>query len=237
MKCLLFLLLLTPFAATSAQSTADQLAGAWSTTYLDGNGRTNELTMTIVDGYFAMTAFNQDSAVFVATLGGSYEATDSIFTVTYEFDSGNPDNVGRTVDMPYRAVGSLLVFNNDKAWKRVDAAGGELAGAWQITGRKQEGEMRRRKSDGPRRTMKILSGTRFQWIAYNTETKEFMGTGGGGYTLEDGRYTEQIEFFSRDPERVGDYLSFDYKIRNNEWHHSGLSSKQQPIYETWGHRE
>ena len=26
--------------------------------------------------------------------------------------------------------------------------------------------------------MKILSGSRFQWIAYNTETRQFMGTGG-----------------------------------------------------------
>ena len=43
--------------------------------------------------------------------------------------------------------------------------------------------------------MKILTGSRFQWIAYNTETKQFFGTGGGSYTAKNGVYTENIEFF------------------------------------------
>ena len=85
--------------------------------------------------------------------------------------------------------------------------------------------------------MKILSGTRFQWIAYNTETKEFKGTGGGRYTTENGRYTEHIEFFSKDNSRVGAELGFDYALKEGEWHHSGLNSKGQPMYEIWAGRE
>ena len=85
--------------------------------------------------------------------------------------------------------------------------------------------------------MKILSGTRFQWIAYNTETKEFLGTGGGTYTTEDGKYTENIEFFSRDATRVGTSLAFTFEIKDSNWHHSGLSSKGEPIYEIWSLRK
>lgn len=85
--------------------------------------------------------------------------------------------------------------------------------------------------------MKILSGTRFQWIAYNTETKEFKGTGGGTYTTLDDTYTEQIEFFSRDDSRVGARLQFTYNLKNEDWHHSGLSSKGTPIYEIWSLRK
>ena len=85
--------------------------------------------------------------------------------------------------------------------------------------------------------MKILSGTRFQWIAYNTETKEFMGSGGGTYTTKEGKYTENIEFFSRDDSRVGASLQFDYELKDGDWHHSGLSSKGQPIYEIWSIRK
>ena len=70
--------------------------------------------------------------------------------------------------------------------------------------------------------MKILSGTRFQWIAYHIDNKQFLGTGGGTYTTVNGEYTENIEFFSRDSSRVGATLSFDYEIKENEWHHSGL---------------
>jgi hypothetical protein len=85
--------------------------------------------------------------------------------------------------------------------------------------------------------MKILSGTRFQWIAYNIETKEFFGTGGGTYTTVDGKYTENIAFFSRDNSRVGASLQFDFTLENGEWHHKGLSSKGDPIHEIWTRRE
>ena len=81
--------------------------------------------------------------------------------------------------------------------------------------------------------MKILSGSRFQWIAYNTETRQFMGTGGGTYLTVKGKYIEQIEFFSRDDSRVGAKLDFEFKLDNGEWNHMGLSSKGDPIHEIW----
>ena len=89
---------------------------------------------------------------------------------------------------------------------------------------------------GPRKTMKILSGTKFQWIAYNTETGDFSGTGGGTYTTEGGKYTENIDFFSRDNTRVGASLKFDYELKEKKWHHRGLSSEGSPIYEIWSLR-
>jgi hypothetical protein len=85
--------------------------------------------------------------------------------------------------------------------------------------------------------MKILSGSRFQWIAYNVDTKEFFGTGGGTYTTIDGKYTETIEFFSRDNSRVGSTLTFDFSIEEGRWRHKGLSSKGEPIDEYWSKRE
>jgi hypothetical protein len=85
----------------------------------------------------------------------------------------------------------------------------------------------------PRKTLKILSSTRFQWMAINTETKEFFGTGGGTYTFKDGKYTENIEFFSRDSSRVGASLSFDGSVNNNVWTHKGLSSRGEAIHEEW----
>ena len=54
-------------------------------------------------------------------------------------------------------------------------------------------------------------------------------------TFENGKYTEHIEFFSRDSSRVGASLGFDGKIENGAWHHSGLSSRGEPIYEIWKH--
>jgi hypothetical protein len=64
-----------------------------------------------------------------------------------------------------------------------------------------------------------------------------MGTGGGTYTFANGKYTEHIEFFSRDSSRVGAALTFDGKLENGDWHHSGLSSKGDPIYEVWSRKK
>ena len=126
----------------------------------------------------------------------------------------------------------------DKKMKRIDnGTPGKLHGAWLMSGRVKDGKTQLRNTDQPRKTMKILSGTRFQWIAYNTETKQFMGTGGGTYTTIDGKYTESIEFFSRDDSKAGLSLKFDYSLVNGKWHHKGFSSKGDALHEIWGMRE
>jgi hypothetical protein len=117
-------------------------------------------------------------------------------------------------------------------WEKLSDSKDDLIGNWVITGRKQEGKISR-STPGARRTVKILSDGRFQWVAFNSETKEFSGTGGGTYTAKDGKYVETIAFFSRDDSRVGAELGFDFKVIDGEWHHSGLSSKGDPIYEIW----
>jgi hypothetical protein len=64
-----------------------------------------------------------------------------------------------------------------------------------------------------------------------------MGTGGGTYSTINGIYTENIEFFSRDNSKSGLTLEFNYSIDNNEWNHSGFSSKGDPIHEIWVRRD
>lgn len=79
----------------------------------------------------------------------------------------------------------------------------------------------------------MLSGTRFQWVAYDTAAKSFSGTGGGTYTFENGKYTETIEYHSKNSARVGAVLPFEYEIKGKKWDHSGLSSTGNPIREIW----
>ena len=241
MRLLPFFLLLLSSFSLQAQSPATQLLGAWESTFMDGEGRRSKLTMTIVDGFMVMTAYNADSGEFIATLGGRWRADWDHFSITYEFDSSDSTQVGGVATMPYELTGSMLVFNEDKFWTRVDdSTPGALAGAWEIIGRKRNGIMQDLTSRriGPRKTMKILSGKRFQWIAFNTETKRFSATGGGSYTTnEKGLYIEKIEFFSRDPARAGQQLSFDFKFVNGDWVHRGVSTKGDPVYEVWSLRK
>lgn len=229
-------LFLIGLSDVQAQGKAVNMVGAWQTE-LDGN----EVTLICSDQFFSAAIYSVAGKRFVGTLGGSYRIENDAFVGTYEFNTMNPEQVGESLRSPIldHKKGSLVLEHDGQrhTFKQLDdGTPGKLAGAWLITGRMQRGEMSKL-TPGARRTMKILSGTRFQWIAYNVETREFSGTGGGTYTTKDGKYTEHIEFFSRDGSRVGASLSFDFALEDGNWRHKGLSSRGDPIDEVWTKRE
>ena len=196
----------------------------------------NKAVMIVTPEFYSIAIFSQTDHSFVGTEGGAWsDAGNGMVEIVREFNTLDTGSVGvpQTLTVSFTGDGVMV---EDQGWSRIDdGTPGQLAGAWLITGRKREGEMRRRQP-GQRKTMKILSGTRFQWIAYHTGTKAFSGTGGGTYTTQDGKYVETIDFFSRDNSRVGAELPFDYDLKEGEWHHSGHSSKGSPMYEIWTQR-
>lgn len=210
---------------------AQELQGTYERSGSFGDRTINYVYLFSGD-FFSWTAFYENGE-FIATKGGSFEVSNDDLMLTYEFDTADPDMVGRTEQHTAEVKKKLAVIDN-QVWKNTDKGKeSPLAGPWLMGGRKQDGEISRRDTDRPRKTMKILTPTRFQWIAYNTETKAFMGTGGGTYTAVDGKYTENIEFFSRDKTRVGASLGFNFEVKGKDWHHSGKSSKGDPMYEIW----
>ena len=153
-----------------------------------------------------------------------------------EFHTRDKEHVGQSRSYNILVKDDVLTIRADDrevVYKRVDDGSAPLTGLWQITGRMQEGKLVPIHRSGTRKTIKILSGKHFQWAAIDPGTKAFMGTGGGTYEFANGKYTEHIEFFSRDSSRVGTSLSFDGKLEKGEWHHSGLSSRGDKIYEVW----
>ena len=227
------------FITVDAQRPGD-LRGAWQGTAPDLHADL-EVTMICSERYFSVALYNMESKAFAGTHGGSYRIEGDEMVVTLEFHSNNPELIGKEVRQKItfkdRAFTTVDPAGSKAEWKQLDdGTPGKLAGAWLITGRYRNGQLSER-TPGARRTMKILSGTRFQWIAYNVDTKEFSGTGGGSYTTRDGKYTEDIEFFSRDNSRVGASLTFDFALEDGRWRHKGLSSKGDPIDEVWTRRE
>ncbi|MEM1001792.1 MAG: membrane or secreted protein, partial [Bacteroidota bacterium] len=218
---------------------AQSPVGSWESLYEDDNGVTIKMVVIFSDNYQVATHFKAETGEFVSTNGGSWSLEGAQMTEVIEFDSAKPERVGTSisfeVDMTKNEMG---IIGYEMVLKRIDdGRPGRLQGAWLMSGRKRDGQIQNRDTNRPRKTMKILSGTRFQWIAYNTETKEFKGTGGGTYTTIHGTYTENIEFFSRDISRVGAKLDFNFELIEGQWHHSGLSSKGQPLYEIWSLRK
>jgi hypothetical protein len=187
------------------------------------------------DGYFTQTVFDKKNKIFVGTMGGTYNVKTDSIAVNIEFNSKGGQGIGKRVVYSFIAKDDELILDMDGhpvKMKRIDNGKYNLAGLWRITGRMQNGDVVQMQR-GDRKTLKILSGTRFQWMAVNPVTKEFFGTGGGVYTFKDGKYTETIEFFSRDSSRVGASLTFDGSLTGDVWNHKGLSSKGDPIHELW----
>jgi len=230
--------LLTSLNSNALQ--ADALSGAWHTQQGE-----IEQTAVFVDGYVSHSTFDIKNKKFIATRGGTYTTEGDKLIITWQYDTENVANktpiatwLGQPSTFEYKVSGTLTtnLSGTRAAWRRIDSNEGPMAGVWRITGRKQ-GEDMGQMPLRDRRTLKILSGKRFQWVAINIKTGEFSGTGGGTYTFENGKYTEHIEFFSRDNSRVGASLTFDGKIEDGQWHHSGLSSTGNPIYEIWSKLE
>ena len=226
---ILFSLLVINLSVGFSQS----INGAWSR-----NLDTAVQYLTVVDNYFAVATFNLEGKKFISTRGGTAMVEKGKMAGTLEFNTLDRTEVKSTYSYDIKLKENTLMLpleGNAKKWQKVDEATESLAGNWRITAREQSGTMTAIKP-AARKTIKILSGTRFQWAAINMETGEFFGTGGGHYTYKDGAYTEHIEFFSRDASRVGASLSFKAEINNFEWHHSGLSSKGDKIHEVWSRK-
>lgn len=217
---------------------AQSLIGAWEALG-DFNGKQLRSVVIFTENHQVGTFYDAKTGAFMGTNGGGWSIDGNTITEVIEFDTENSERVGSTHSFDIElSENELKIKNTPVVWRRIDnGTPGNLAGAWLISERMRDGELQKRDTNRPRKTMKILSDTRFQWIAYNTETKEFMGTGGGTYTTIDGKYIENIEFFSRDDNRVGTSLQFDYELKDSDWHHSGLSSKGNPIYEVWSLRK
>ncbi len=234
MKRLLFIPILFWFGILSAQD----IEGSWKLVHMNGEDVTNREVIRIYqDGYFAHGVKSLPDNSFISAAGGEFSLPDNeTLSENRDFDTADPDAIGVNKDFNISWDGEDKFEVTDgvhtKIWERVSDKSDALTGNWVITGRKRNEEMNTM-TPGDRRTVKILGGGRFQWIAFNSATKEFSGTGGGTYSAENGKYIENIEFFSRDDSRVGASLEFEYEVKDGKWHHKGTSSKGDPIYEIW----
>ena len=233
------IIVITILILASLYSNAQSPVGAWERFYDDEDGNNIRSVVIFSEKFQSIVMYNAKTGEFIYSNGGTWELNGNMMTEKVEFDTANSERVGDELTF------EVLITNNslsipDANWefsKIDDGMPGELNGAWLMSGRYINGEKQMRSTDRPRKTMKILSGTRFQWIAFDTEKKEFKGTGGGTYTTINGKYSEKIEFFSRDNSRVGMNLEFNYDIDKGNWIHKGKTSKGDPLHEIWVKRK
>ena len=190
------------------------------------NGKSITHKIMLDENYFVETQYLSKTAEFILTRGGYYNKTETnIIKVNLEFNSNFSKD-------------SLKLFKIEKkdSWIKSFGKPIDLNGKWLMAGRITDKGEKRRDISQPRKTMKFLKNRNFQWIAFNTETFQFFGSGGGTYSAKNGIYTENIQFFSRNNNSVGKILPFNYSLKGVDWHHSGKSSLGNPIYEIWTKR-
>lgn len=226
---------------SAAFALSQPMQGAWKLTYDDVQPVTDrEMVAIFSDDYFMFGNYYKDGR-FIGAGGGSYELNGDEMKLTFDFytDDNSIVRVPQIYnidlnDDEFTLEGSISGTQFTQKWEQLDAEPTPLDGDWRFAARVDEaGNVGERRTPGPRQTVKLLGGGRFQWAAFNYETKEFMGTGGGSYEAKDGTYTENIEFFSRDDSRVGASLSFQFERKGDDWFHKGKSSKGDPLHEVW----
>lgn len=226
-KTIIFFVLFTGIFSFAFSQTS--LTGAWELKHAD-----QSTILLFQDGYFTSSQYTSDQ--FGQTWGGPFEISENKIKILVEFDSADSTTIGQEKVIDFSIKNKQLTIDLPaikSVYQLLDNGKAPLAGTWKITEREQDGKLVRIHQRGTRKTLKMLTGTRFQWFAIDPGTKQFSGTGGGTYTFKNGKYTEHILFFSRDNSRVGADLTFDGKIEGGRWHHSGLSSKGDKIYEIW----
>ena len=219
---------------TFAQGSFAQVPkGAWKSQEPTGSAS----TLIVADNYLVIASYSIGNKYFERTEGGPFTMSGNKMTYTPEFNSADTAKIGIPIEFTVTVKDDILTLRYEEAmvWMRVDDASGEpMAGAWHITERDNgQGSLVPIHQTGTRKTLKLLSKTRFQWFAIDPGVKGFYATGGGTYTVKDGKYTENIQFFSKDNNRVGTSLKFDHKLTNGRWEHTGKSSDGKPVHEIW----
>lgn len=237
-KSTLAVIILTSFGVS-----AQKLNGAWKLVRNNSQPVVGESIKIFSDNYF-MFAMRAEDGAFIKAGGGTYEISGSQYTEVPDFDTTDSTKVRTTVTHSFSLspkkdkitiVRKGKSGNEEETWERIDDSSSALSGAWRFGARVNEEGVagKRRGSASPRQTMKILSGKYFQWAAFNYETGEFSGTGGGIYQLQGNKYSETIRFFSRDNSRVGMSLTFECRLDGPDWYHKGKGTTGNPVSEVW----
>ena len=227
---LILLLFLNSLAVAFRPTQTISVNGAWRLQEPAGT----TVVLTMADSYLMQTTYGPNR--YVSTRGGTYRLESGKLSLSVEFDTVDSLRVGQTESYQLVVRDGQLVSSGPagkRTFSRIAETQTPLTGLWRITARANDAGAVTTMPRGSRKTIKLLTGSRFQWAAINPQTKQFFGTGGGTYILNDGKYTETIDFFSRDNSRVARSLTFTAAVNGTEWRHTGQSSTGGTVNEIW----
>jgi len=232
------LLCLTILCIGSALS--QTLNGAWRLVEKDNNAIEVEAIKLFSNSYFTYAVYEKRSGEFIEAKGGTYALTNLSYKEHLEIDSSEPEHSGTTdeysISLEERTMTlTKLKTGEQEVWKKFDEANTlEMVFCWSIYKKRDEGNANWRTIPyAPRKTLKMITNTRYQVLALNSETGQFVGSSGGTWSGTDDTYTEHIEFFSKDRSNVGRSLQFKRTFQDGLWLHTGKTTKGETMEEKW----
>ncbi|MBX5439447.1 MAG: hypothetical protein IRZ29_07895 [Thermoflavifilum sp.] len=238
MKQIFYFLLLLPGIWTLGSRPAHaqlRLQGAWIRA--DESSPSVKGITLFGERIFMQTYVDTITHHIVFAGGGTYALHGDTLVGRFLYQMGDETDRQTDFELPLSGNNDELSFTTSdgttQRWKRLDDGKGLYAGTWRIIQHQQNGQLRDIPQTGDRKTLKLLTGSRFQWAAFNTATGQLYATGGGTYHIDNGQYVEHIEFFSRDSTRAGMSLPFQDEIKDNLWYHKGKTTKGDPNFEVW----
>jgi len=228
-------LFVTSFTVHVQGQSTNNLIGAW------GKEENNVKTLVIfTDNIISVANYSLVDKKFNFSWGGSYSFKNKNLQLSYEWNSQDSLLVNTTVELSFvlKKNGHLYLGKLLSDLKRLDeGVSGDLFGAWIISGNYSNDVVSRRANPFlPRRTMKIISGKHFQWVSYNVVTRKFFDAGGGTQSSVNGKYVENIEYFTKTAQSVGKSVEFSYSVLEGDWRHKGQKSTGGPLDECWTKR-
>jgi len=145
---------------------------------------------------------------------------------------------GNEVEAAYFSPdGKLIITNRDKTFQIWDVPAGKPLnhlGAWQLVSFKYGDTDKWSEVPPGEKRIKLITGTRFTWIAYETVSGKVKSIAGGPFTLSGSSCTQTIEYAG---EGMADYLgkkqSFTIQLERDELHQSGQLSDGTKMEEIW----
>ncbi|MCC5919605.1 MAG: hypothetical protein LAT68_05125 [Cyclobacteriaceae bacterium] len=234
-----FCITIALFFTQEGKAKESGLEGAWELIERDGEPVDYKMIRMYSKGYFTFAAFREDDE-FIKAGGGTYQLKRRNYIENYEIHSENHRTTGQSYQYSLERNADVMTLtlksSGDRVvekWRKIDGAAHEMAQCYRIHKRVTEDNEWFTVEYAPRKTLKILTDSRYQILALNSKTGEFWGSSGGTWGRKDDRYTENIEFFSKRENEVGRSLSFDIKWTPKEWHHKGTATDGDDLEEIW----
>jgi hypothetical protein len=237
MKKIIIALVLSLSVFTAVSQT---LNGAWRLTEQNNMPTTYEVIKLYSNSYFTYASYNKETGEFLEAKAGMYTLKNLSYKEHLEIDSSKPENSGTSNEYHIKLNGKKMIITHlksgeEEVWEKFDEADNyKMASCWRIHKKKDEGDTDWRTIEyAPRKTLKMITNSRYQVIALNSETGQFVGSSGGNWSSTADVYIENVEFFSKNQKNVGRSLHFNRNYEDGIWLHSGKNTKGELMMEEW----